>query len=104
MSDYEVNIRVGRPAPRRRGGGRRPKCTFDCAFCKGTGKDPSSIISTEPCKVCSGVGKITLTVSCNNLVKCSYCKGSGRDPSSIVSLQPCPVCKGHGKKEIGTNA
>ncbi|MBA7466929.1 hypothetical protein ES707_02123 [subsurface metagenome] len=92
-----VNINFGRPAPRKRGGGRPPKCTFDCAFCGGTGKDPDSIISEEMCRVCKGKGKITKNISCKELIDCAFCEGKGVDPNSIVSLEVCPVCLGTGK-------
>ena len=99
MSDYEVNIRAGKPRPRRRGGGRKPECTFPCAFCGGTGKDPeSSLISTKPCRACKGKGTITENINCNNLIECNFCKGRGIDPdSSLISTKLCRVCKGKGK-------
>ncbi len=104
MPKYDVtrvNVKVSKSTSTsvKSGGGRRPKCTFDCAFCKGTGVDPDSgILVSKPCRVCKGDGTITMSVSCNSLVEHAYCGGSGRDPNSgILVTKIDSECKGYGK-------
>lgn len=49
--------------------------TAKCAFCHGTGKDPSGLLSIlATCQVCRGSGKITATAP---VVKYPFCNGNG---------------------------
>lgn len=62
-----------------------------CAFCKGIGKDPFSILSKlATCQVCGGRGK---TFVMDPVIKCPFCTGSGVQPHSRLT---CTVCKGAG--------
>lgn len=74
---------------------RSPSCTFECPFCEGTGQIDSMGVLHD-CEVCCGVGKLTMNVSCSNLLKCARCEGTGRT-QSMGYLQPCNVCNGRGR-------
>lgn len=74
---------------------RSPSCTFECAFCEGTGR-VDSMGFLQDCEVCGGVGKLTMNVSCSSLLECARCEGTGRT-QSMGYLQPCSVCNGRGR-------
>ncbi len=83
----------------------------ECAFCKGTGKDPFDLLSPlSKCQVCSGTGRRMITTPTR---KCAYCHGTGVHPHSrmvcmtcrgvgLVSVPedavPCPGCGGTGNE------
>ena len=72
---------------------------IECAFCKGSGKDPFSLLSTlSTCQVCSGSGRRTLTMP---VVKCAYCGGSGIHPHSRMV---CMTCRGAGQVSVPEDA
>lgn len=65
--------------------------TVRCAFCKGTGKDPFSLLSSlATCEVCMGKGETAVQ---EPFQPCVYCKGSGIQPHSRLT---CTVCGGKG--------
>lgn len=84
---------------------------IECAFCKGKGKDPFGLLSSNSkCQVCVGKGGVQVE---KPIRKCVYCKGIGVYPHSaritctvcggkgsiaIKGLtEPCPECKGAGR-------
>ncbi len=65
--------------------------SMNCAFCKGTGKDPFSILSKlATCQVCGGRGKNFVM---DPMTKCHFCTGAGVQSHSRLT---CTVCKGKG--------
>ncbi|WP_301663236.1 toll/interleukin-1 receptor domain-containing protein [Methanoculleus frigidifontis] len=69
---------------------RRP-----CAYCRGTGKDPTKpILIPAPCPVCNGNKENEVPSSAR---PCNFCDQSGRDPASpLIMPEPCRICKGSG--------
>lgn len=71
----------------------------ECAFCKGTGKDPFELLSTiSSCQVCSGAGVRVLAAPA---AKCAYCGGSGVHPHSRMV---CMTCRGAGQVTVPEEA
>lgn len=71
----------------------------ECAFCKGTGKDPFELLSTiSTCQVCSGAGRRIITTPA---ATCAYCGGSGVHPHSRMV---CMTCRGVGQNSIPEEA
>jgi len=83
-----------------------------CAFCKGSGKDPFNLLSEFAiCQVCGGRGKVEVK---EPAAKCAFCKGTGVYPHNarvtctvcngkgLVSVkgpsEECPKCKGTGQE------
>jgi len=63
-----------------------------CAFCKGSGKDPFNLLSElATCQVCGGRGKVKVK---DLAVKCAFCKGTGVYPHN--ARVTCTVCNGKG--------
>lgn len=66
-----------------------------CAFCKGAGKDPFSLLSPmATCQVCGGNGKAFVL---DPVTKCHFCAGTGVQPRSRLT---CTVCKGAGSIHV----
>lgn len=63
----------------------------DCSECNGTGK--TGFIFKDPCKRCSGSGRITIFIE-----KCGRCDGTGK--TGLIFKDPCDRC--HGTGEIRT--
>ena len=60
-----------------------------CAFCKGSGKDPFGIMSElSTCTACSGTGWVRVEAP---FVRCAHCQGSG-----AIKTFRCAVCGGKG--------
>ena len=60
-----------------------------CAFCRGHGTDPFSVMSMlSVCGACQGTGQLLVPVP---HVRCAYCGGSGS-----YKTYSCPVCHGSG--------
>ena len=78
-----------RHKPSRRSKGFRRKC----AFCKGTGIQPGSIMG-DVCPVCTG-GWINFEGDIDDYNTCGRCSGSGIEPHSIYT-EPCSSCDGAG--------
>lgn len=67
----------------------------DCAFCRGTGKDPFELLSSRSlCQVCGGKGVVTVRTPA---FKCAYCGGTGIHPQRRMV---CTVCQGKGAVSI----
>ncbi len=74
---------------------RLQQVEVDCAFCKGTGRDPFELLSAaSTCQVCSGTGKRMLVAP---LLKCAYCGGTGVHPHSRMV---CMTCRGAGQVSV----
>lgn len=68
------------------------KKEIECAFCKGTGKDPFNLLSElATCQVCGGRGKVEVI---EPAIKCAFCKGTGVYPQG--ARVTCTVCNGKG--------
>lgn len=63
----------------------------NCSECDGTGK--TGFIFKDPCKRCSGSGRITIVIE-----KCGRCDGTGK--TGLIFKDPCDRC--HGTGEIRT--
>ena len=62
-----------------------------CAFCRGTGKDPFRLLSPlSACAVCGGKGTVWVK---EPYVKCAFCGGTGVHPHSRLT---CTACMGKG--------
>jgi hypothetical protein len=65
-----------------------------CAWCKGTGKDPSILLlllhlgSRARCRICRGRGRVLAAVTPR---RCGWCNGSG-----WKIIRKCPTCVGTG--------
>jgi DnaJ-class molecular chaperone len=78
---------------------RLQQVEVECAFCKGSGRDPFDLLSTvSACQVCSGTGKRLLTAP---VAKCAYCGGSGVHPHSRMV---CMTCRGAGQVSVPEDA
>jgi len=72
--------------------------TTKCAYCNGTGKDPSpSNILGQDCRKCKGKGRIILSGNEKDYIKDDICGGTGRDQRSFDPWEPCHICDGTGK-------
>lgn len=80
---------------------RKPRSfAVECAYSRGSGRDPGSVLVSRDCPACSGTGWITLTGSPSDYERCGNCQGSGKDPDDIVSMKPCHVCRGSGLVKV----
>jgi DnaJ-class molecular chaperone len=78
---------------------RLQQVEVECAFCKGSGKDPFDLLSSvSTCQVCSGSGQRTLTVP---VARCAYCGGNGVHPHSRMV---CMTCRGAGQVSVAEDA
>jgi DnaJ-class molecular chaperone len=70
---------------------------LDCAFCRGTGVNPSTmnLINHQQCPVCKGKGISDIRLDRDNCKPCLHCVSSGRESDSLP-LKPCIVCGGKG--------
>ena len=60
-----------------------------CAFCRGTGRDPFGIMSERSaCCVCGGPGLVRVQKPC---IRCAHCQGAG-----AIKTLTCTVCGGTG--------
>ncbi len=67
----------------------------ECAFCKGTGKDPFNLLSTlAECQVC--VGRCVVTIP-EAAIECAFCKGTGVYPGKRLT---CITCGGKGRAGV----
>lgn len=67
--------------------------SVECAFCKGTGRDPFGVLShLSSCQVCGGKGEVRIK---GPVVKCAFCEGNGIQPHTTDRLH-CMACKGKG--------
>jgi DnaJ-class molecular chaperone len=74
---------------------RRPRVfRIKCAFCRGTGEDPGSILNDD-CPACNGTGYFNLEGSPEDYSRCGRCGGTGRS-QNIISIDPCHICGGSG--------
>ena len=65
--------------------------SIECAFCRGTGKDPFGVMSIlSACQVCGGRGTVAIGEPFAN---CAFCKGSGIHPFHRLT---CTACGGKG--------
>ena len=63
--------------------------TVQCAFCKGSGKDPFGILSyLSSCPSCWGKGTIRIR---SPYVSCAFCQGTGVYPGTRLT---CSLCGG----------
>ncbi len=70
---------------------RRSEMETTCSFCKGKGKDPFELLSSEAtCQVCGGTGTIHVKEPAK---PCIFCTGTGNYPNSRLT---CTVCSGKG--------
>ena len=70
---------------------KRVEAEVQCAFCRGSGKDPFRILSPlSTCGVCGGKGKVIVEVP---YVPCAFCGGRGIHPRSRLT---CTACMGKG--------
>lgn len=70
---------------------------LQCAFCKGTGKDPfGQLYPGSTCQVCNGRKVLYIHTP---YATCTYCHGSG---VAFSSQNTCTVCHGHGVVSLGT--
>ncbi|MCF7888873.1 MAG: hypothetical protein K9L78_02015 [Victivallales bacterium] len=84
---------------------------IQCAFCKGSGKDPFRLMSeSSDCQVCFGSGTVEID---DSAIMCVFCSGTGVYPGTrltctvcfgkgMITLKPyqlldCPSCKGSGR-------
>ncbi len=69
--------------------------SVECAFCKGTGKDPFNLLSPlAKCQVCVGRGVVAVTEAA---IKCAFCKGTGVYPGRRLT---CTTCGGKGRAAV----
>jgi DnaJ-class molecular chaperone len=68
-----------------------------CAFCRGTGVHPASMMSLnhERCPVCQGSGLLDFNGHEREYNLCGRCAGSGQEPG-VTPPKPCPTCAGKG--------
>lgn len=67
--------------------------TIECAFCRGTGKDPFGCLSAlSNCQVCGGTGEIHAK---QPVLPCAFCNGTGVQPNMTDRLH-CLACSGTG--------
>jgi DnaJ-class molecular chaperone len=63
----------------------------NCAFCRGTGKDPFDLLSSlSRCPACKGRGAIAMKPP---TAPCAYCRGTGRQRHARLT---CSACGGAG--------
>ena len=78
---------------------RLQQVEVDCAFCKGTGKDPFDLLSAKSgCQACDGTGKQQVVAP---VAKCAYCSGTGVHPHSRLV---CLTCHGAGQVSVPEDA
>jgi DnaJ-class molecular chaperone len=68
-----------------------------CAFCRGTGVHPGSMMSInhDRCPLCEGTGLLDFKGHERDYNPCGRCDGSGIDPD-VSPVKPCPTCGGRG--------
>ena len=55
MSGFdEISIRITSGGTRGQRGGKRQRCEWDCAYCRGIGVDPYGMMGNEKCPACLG--------------------------------------------------
>jgi DnaJ-class molecular chaperone len=72
----------------------------ECAYSKGKGRDPASILISEDCPACDGTGWITLSGKPSDYRPCGNCQGKGDEPDAILDSEPCHICKGSGLVKV----
>lgn len=69
--------------------------SIECAFCKGTGKDPFKLLSPLAlCQVCIGRGVVMVLATA---IECAFCKGTGVYPGKRLT---CITCGGKGRSAV----
>ena len=73
---------------------------INCARCNGTGRIWPGDADSNPCWICSGKGKLLISVEIFPLIECARCNGSGRKWSNDSDSQECSSCRGAGCQPI----
>jgi DnaJ-class molecular chaperone len=69
----------------------------ECAFCKGTGVHPGTMLSLthDHCPTCRGTGLLEFKGNRKDFNPCGRCGGTGRE-GDLPSVKQCRTCQGRG--------